>query len=343
MTDAPRVSVLTSAYNGERFLPQAIESVLAQTWRDFEYILVDDASTDSTAEIIARYAAQDERIVPLRCETNGGTNRALNRGLEIARGEFVANLDQDDLALPERLSKQVAFLEQHPQVGVVGSFARHIGETNEPLGDTPCLQEPGRLRWDFLFRCSVLHSAACMRRALVLQIGGYSPNHPFATDYELFSRLLAHTELANVPDYLVAYRTSEAQTSKARWRIQHGEVILMLYAMYKQRLGLKAQFQALEALYGIVRGGKLQEPTEVEGAANLLDALYRCYLEKEAPDTETLEYIHADYAFKLFKLAHDHQALLPERSVEWKERAEQIDPAILARPHVQKILSNAQT
>jgi glycosyltransferase involved in cell wall biosynthesis len=339
MSDIPRVSVLTSVFNGERFLRQAIESVLAQTWRDFEYILVDDASTDRTPEIIAQYAAQDGRIVPLRCDTNGGTNRALNRGLELARGKYVANLDHDDIALPERLSRQVAFLDEHPNIGVLGSAARLIDETDREQGQTQYLQAPGALRWDFLFRCSILHSAACMNRALVAQAGGYSPDHPLATEYELFWRLLTRTDFANLPDVLVAYRKNSTQTSQARWRVQHGEVILMLYAMYKKHLGIQAQFRALEALYGFLRGAVLEEQEEVEGAAVLLEILYQKYLQQQSPDAETLAYIRTDYAYKLFKLAHDHKALVPGRYDEWRARAEALDPTLLSRPLIQKLVS----
>ena len=339
MTAQPRVSVLTATYNGERFLAQAIESILAQTWRDFEYILVDDASQDRTPEILARYAALDDRIVRVRCESNLGPNRALNRALETARGEFVAILDHDDLAMPERLAKQVEFLEAHPQVSVVGSAVIRIGAEGEELSRFSMPLEPNKIRWDMLFGASVQHSAACMRRALVMQVGGYSRQHRYATDYELYSRLIRQSEIANLPDFLVCYRANEAQTSRAYWRIQRGEVLLLLYAMYKQRLGIQVRLEELDSVYCAFRGSASDNPASVIPAASLLELMYRRYLEVEAPDEAMRDYIRRNCAFTLVKLAHANRETLGECYAELLERASRIDSEVLTRPKVLELLN----
>src|SRR5581483_5422551 len=113
----------------------------------------------------------------------------------------------DDLAMPERLAKQVEFLDAHPRVGVVGSGVIRIGEDGQERGRDTLPFAPSQIRWDIFFRASVKHSAACMRRALVQQVGGYSPQHRYATDYELYARLILHSDLANLPEFLAAYRT----------------------------------------------------------------------------------------------------------------------------------------
>ena len=134
MPDQPLVSVLTAAYNGQNFLPQTIESICSQTFQNFEYILIDDASTDRTPQILAHYAGQDKRIQVLRNAAKRGPAASLNQGLDRARGVYVANLDHDDVALPQRLHKQVAFLDSQAHVGVVGTWARLIDSQDRQLG-----------------------------------------------------------------------------------------------------------------------------------------------------------------------------------------------------------------
>jgi glycosyltransferase involved in cell wall biosynthesis len=127
-TSFPRVSVVTATYNGARFLPAAIESILAQSYTDFEYVIVDDASTDASAAIATDYAAQDNRVRLVTNPVRLGPPGALNRALAAVQGDYVAVLDHDDLALPERLARQVAFLDAQPAVGAVGAKVRFIDE-----------------------------------------------------------------------------------------------------------------------------------------------------------------------------------------------------------------------
>src|SRR5262245_39958720 len=116
---APLVSVVMPAYNGERFVVEAVRSILAQTFRDFELIVVDDGSTDRTAELVAAEQSRDPRVVVHRQPSNQGFRIALNAGCALARGELIARMDADDVSLPERFERQVAFLRAHPEVGVV--------------------------------------------------------------------------------------------------------------------------------------------------------------------------------------------------------------------------------
>ena len=136
---APRVSVVMGAYNGERFLRPAIESILNQTFRDFELIVIDDCSTDATPRILREF--KDDRMRVVRNERNLGIAKTLNKGIAIARGEYVALQDHDDLSQPDRFSKQVAFLETHPRVGMVGSRVNLIDESGVALSCGPALRE----------------------------------------------------------------------------------------------------------------------------------------------------------------------------------------------------------
>ncbi len=121
MESAPRVNVIMAVFNGEQYLQEAIESILRQTFDNFEFVIIDDGSTDKTVEILNRFS--DERIKRLTNESNIGLTRSLNRGIRFSRGEYIVRQDADDVSLPERLAKQVAYLDAHSMVGLVGTSA----------------------------------------------------------------------------------------------------------------------------------------------------------------------------------------------------------------------------
>src|SRR5690606_26457619 len=129
----PKVSVVMPVYNGERFLRQAVDSILQQDFQDFEFIIVDDGSKDHTWNILQDYARHDPRVILLRNDTNNGVLAARNRGLAVAQGEYLAVQDADDISLPQRFRLQVAYLDQHPQVSAIGSPAQRIDEHGRVL------------------------------------------------------------------------------------------------------------------------------------------------------------------------------------------------------------------
>lgn len=203
---SPRVSVVMPVYNAEAYLAEAVESVLGQTFRDLELVAVDDASTDGGPDILEAYARKDPRVRVLRNPRNLMISRSLNAGLARARGEYLARMDADDVSLPDRLAKQVAYLDAHPRVGIVGgsmlitdAAGRVTGERHYHLTDTAIRRH--------LFRYSPFsHPLVMMRTALARQVGGYLPEYDFAEDYELYFRLGRVAEFGNLPDVLLKYR-----------------------------------------------------------------------------------------------------------------------------------------
>ncbi len=205
---APRVTVLMAVYNGERYLREAMESVLAQTFADFEFLVVDDGSTDASAQIIASYA--DPRVRPVRNRANLGLVASLNRGLELARGEYVARMDADDISRPERLSHQVRFMEVHPGVGVCGSWVQFFPDRY--IWKLPRSSEEIRCRQFSIV--GVAHPSVMLRRRLFVEHGlFYSPGFPYLEDFELWDRALKHMEFANIQEVLLDYRISPGQIS----------------------------------------------------------------------------------------------------------------------------------
>jgi glycosyltransferase involved in cell wall biosynthesis len=213
VTSPPRVSVVIGVRDGARWLAEAVDSVLGQTLADLELIVVDDGSTDATPDLLAGY--RDPRLSVLR-QPPAGLARALNRGLRLASAPLVARLDADDVALPERLARQVAFLDAQPEVGLLGSACRAIGPSGDPLDTERPPQDDVAIRRALIRRNPFVHSTIVMRRIVIDRAGGYDESLPVAQDYELWMRASAVTRMANLPEVLVLRRLRADRVSVAR-------------------------------------------------------------------------------------------------------------------------------
>lgn len=205
--EMPKVSVLMAVYNGDRYLREAIDSILGQTFQDFEFLIINDGSTDRTREVILSY--DDPRIRLVDNEHNLGLTQSLNRGLMLAKGEFVARQDGDDISEPERLAKQVAFLEANPEVALLGTWYKKIDAQGSLIGlrELPC--DYTQIRWSLLFFCPLVHSAVMLRKPTVVeQLGTYDESFSYSQDYEFWSRIARHFPVANLNEPLVQYRVS---------------------------------------------------------------------------------------------------------------------------------------
>ena len=206
----PAVSVLMTVYNGEEFLAQAIGSILNQTFEDFEFVIVDNASTDTSLEIVESF--HDSRIRLVRNMMNLGQTKALNIGLHQSRGEYIARIDADDLALQQRLEMQVRFLEVHPEVAVIGSHVRLIDSEGQYLYTQLFPVMPHDVVWTSLFTTPVAHSAVVMRRDVVREVGGYDENFSRRQDHALWSKLINSGYLVtNLSETLVSIRAHEGR------------------------------------------------------------------------------------------------------------------------------------
>jgi len=205
-THKPKVTVLMPIYNGERYLRQSIESILNQTFRDFEFLIVDDASNDASRDIIRSY--DDPRIILIENVHNLGLNKTLNRGLALARGEYIARQDQDDISHLTRLEKQVTFLNDHPEIVLLGTRVNNIdgnGRKASSYGYYIVSSELA-IRWQVMFDNPFVHSTVMMRSEMVRQMGGYEDHFQYCEDYDLFSRLVRSYKATNLKEPLFDYR-----------------------------------------------------------------------------------------------------------------------------------------
>lgn len=216
----PKISVVMTVFNGERFIRDAIDSVLGQSFKDFEFIIVDNASTDKTKEMAHFY--KDPRIIFIENSRNLGQTKALNIGIMKSRGEFVARMDADDISLKERFEIQYDFLMKNRDVGLLGSWHEEISENGrhlkffkfptDPLEIKCNLMSPGELG----YYC-ISHPTVIMRKSVLDKVGLYDEIH-CAQDYDLWIRIGRKYKIANINRYLVKHRVFKKQQS---WELKH--------------------------------------------------------------------------------------------------------------------------
>ena len=218
MIQNPRVTVLTAVYNGERYLDEAVASVLGQDYHDFEFVLVDDGSTDRSPEILASWAARDARIVVHTLPANLGLPAALNAGLAIARGEYVARHDADDVFLSGRMAAQVAVLDAKPEVVMVNTYIELIDARGRRIATEGRPTPSAAAAYLLNFSNAVSgHGQVMFRRDAVRELGGYDRDFFLSEDYELWTRLARVGEIAMLPRIGMRHRVHDRSVS-SQWK-----------------------------------------------------------------------------------------------------------------------------
>lgn len=263
----PLVSVVIPVYNGERFIVAAVRSILAQTLRDLECIVVDDGSTDRTAELLAAEQAADPRLIVHRLPANAGFRAALNTGCALARGELVARMDADDVSLPQRLEQQVAFLQAHADVGAVGSAIQVIDEHGTPGRIKSYPTPSGLVAWSMIFFNSLAHPSVTMRRRVLEDAGFYPAGCAGGTeDYALFLDISRRSRLANLPGVLLQYRVWGGNMTHTKWEAQERSAVELLTRFLADALQFELSVEDAHALRGLSRD---QYPPDAQVAARL--------------------------------------------------------------------------
>jgi glycosyltransferase involved in cell wall biosynthesis len=207
----PNVSVVMSVYNGGMFLKPAIESILSQTYIDFEFIVIDDGSTDDGFEIITSY--RDRRLRAVRHPENAGLAARLNAGFALASGRYIARMDADDVSLPERLARQVAFMQAHPHIGACGAWVEVSGEGVSQRWEYPTSHRTIHAR--LLFDCAMAHPTVMFDHIRLHKARlSYDSAYPCAQDYDLWCRAVGELSLGNIPEVLLVRRLHAGQVGR---------------------------------------------------------------------------------------------------------------------------------
>lgn len=219
--DTLLISVILPSYNGARYIRQAIESVLAQDYPNFELIVVNDASTDETPNIVAEFAAKDPRVRLIDNATNSKLVFSLNRGIAEAKGEFIARIDDDDIWTDRsKLSKQLLEFRAHPEIGVIGTLGHIIDENGKRTwGKIVHSTDMNEVRSGFWLRNQLIHTSILARKEALELAGWYRSEWLYVEDYDLWLRVLAlGYEIMNLPDFSINYRVREGNTTSLKYR-----------------------------------------------------------------------------------------------------------------------------
>ena len=297
MTDrVPAVSVLMSVYNGERYLRQAVQSVLDQEFSDFEFLIFDDASTDQSGRIIEQFAAQDARIQVHVNRSNFGLTRSLNQGITLARGEFIARLDADDLALPRRLSRQAAYLNHYPRCAVVGSVARLIDAAGQQRGVTETFTR-GALAAQLFFFNSITHSSVMFRRKVIAGLGGYDEQFTRAQDYDLWLRCLAGGHRVELlPDVLTSHREHAHRVTATQADNMEHFRRCVLKRGWREIVGVDVSDESLEIQHRLLMNLPVSNPPATKKFCAELRRLRQAFVNRFSGDPDAVK--HFDHLAK---------------------------------------------
>jgi glycosyltransferase involved in cell wall biosynthesis len=246
---SPRVTVLMPVYNGKAYLAGAIQSILDQTFQDFELLIMDDGSTDGSSDLVLSFA--DPRIRLLRNATNLGLVATLNKGLGLAQGDYIARMDCDDLSFSHRLERQVAFMDQNPEIGIAGSWFKRLGADEGTIAYRAI--DDAEIRFSLIFRTTLQHSSVIIRRAILVEHQlEYDVRFQYAEDYEFWIRCGRYTKLANIPEILVAYRFHPENVSSKNLSAQSASAERVA-SLYLQELDHRISDEQLRIHFELLR------------------------------------------------------------------------------------------
>lgn len=261
----PRVSVILPAFNAEAYIKEAIESILGQTFRDFELIVINDCSADGTEAVILSFG--DDRLVYVKNEENLGVAATLNRGLALARGEYIARMDADDISLPRRLELQAACLDAHPDIAVLGTNVETFDE-NGPQRTGWSATDPRQMNVDLFFSCGIAHPSVMMRKSVIEELGGYDREFEGLEDYELWCRVSKGHGVTTLPEVLFRYRVHSGQVTKN----PSPKYLQRLQTLKKRQLS-ELGLPENEFFLGLCTGSRPQTKEELLTAAAFFEAV----------------------------------------------------------------------
>lgn len=227
----PLVSVIMPVYNGMPFLKQATKSILEQTYKNFEFIIIDDSSTDNTFQYLNRL--KDKRIKLIKNKKNLGLAASLNIGLKIAKGNYIARMDADDVSLPNRFEEQIKFMTQNPSIDLCGTWVDLIDEKGMKIGEKKYPIKSDQVKNAITWYTAVVHPTYMAKNSFFKKLGGYRLNFDFAEDYDLLARAKNNFKIANIPQKLLLWRLQNKRRSR-------------FYMAKMDKLDLKIKIESLE-------------------------------------------------------------------------------------------------
>lgn len=301
--DSLPVTVLMSVYNGRKFLKEAIDSILQQTFTDFEFLIIDDGSSDGSVDIITSY--HDNRIRLIRNQENLGLTKSLNKGITLAQGKYIARMDADDISASLRLEKQVEFMGTHTEVGVCGSWFSFI-DAPEVITKRPTNHYA--IKINFLRTNPIGHPTAIIRKSILEKFDlRYDANMKTSQDYDLWERMSCVSKLANIPEVLLFYRRHQAQVTKQyNKQQQHNaktirkrilkkiepalsdEECVLYESLLSKEVNIQNAATSLDLLKKLVKGNSVRHYFEQTSFISFLSPYFRYVLDVSSHNPKTL-------------------------------------------------------
>jgi len=295
----PVVSVIMPAYRGAALVGETIESVLAQTMGDFELIVVDDCSPDDTRDVLRAYA-RDPRVRLIEAAENQGPVKTRNRAFAVARGRYVAGLDQDDICLPARFARQVDYLDRHPETALVAARADRLIEGRRRPDDGPAATTPGFLRWLMHLRNPLVWSTVMIRAEAARRLTPFTrPEILFAEDFDLYHRIARIGAIARIDEPLLLYRCHPGGASKAFTATMMASAETVLAGVYAPILGVEAAEAARLVTLHVAGGRPVPDVATLARIERLSARIHAALDERERFDAATLALIR-DYASRMW-------------------------------------------
>ena len=295
--NTPMISVIMSVYNSELYLREAIDSILDQTYSEFEFIITDDCSTDKSLRILEEYSKKDCRIVLLKNSENIGLTKSLNKMIEIAKGKYIARMDADDISLPNRFEKQYKFMEDNSEIGVLGSNIRYFGNidqiTSHPL-------EHEEIKIELFFKCVMMHPSVIMRKSIVNEHNfRYDESFKISQDYELWCRMVNYTKFANLKDILIDYRFESLNITNTHKDEYKNKLLRKIFTTQLQNLNIDIHEVELDPFNIIIRDNNLTKFEEINAIENFFNLILENNAKYQIYNKPLMKRIISKYWFHL--------------------------------------------
>ena len=299
MSYFPSISVIMSVFNGELYLEKSIESILSQSCKDFEFIIIDDSSNDSTSQILEQYS-HDNQVKIITNTNNIGLTKSLNIGLKTAKGKYIARQDADDISLENRLSIQKEFLDSNENIGGVGTSNHYINKKGDILSTVNRESSEITTRWRLLFGNPIMHSSIMFRKNLVISIGGYKEIFNRSQDYDLWSQLITTSDIVQLPDVLIKYRKHQNSVSYTSDSEQLNNSISISKSNIENLLGQSVNTDFIKILR--LRLDRNPNKSELIATIDLLDKLAVRFVKKNKLNIRYANKIHKRTCLMIYKI-----------------------------------------
>ncbi len=279
-----------SVYNGEKYLKDAINSILSQSFRDFEFIIINDASTDKTADILKSYA--DKRIKIINNVVNIGLTKSLNKGISEARGIYIARMDADDISLQQRFAIQKRFLDEHQEIACVGTMTEVIDNQNNKTGQKSVINDSREIHFRSILANQIAHPTAMIRKEILNSVGNYNEDCYYAQDFELWSRI-CHSgfEITNIDKTLIRYRFHQESITQGGITKDKAYDFVKKIIMNNISNYMLIDENQTTIFLNSFHKHQINTIKELLAVLNILSKLQNKYIKKEKPDKQTTDKI----------------------------------------------------